>query len=87
MKLKYNKANQHGALKAPRKKRATLLTPSYLRRYVPNMLCRYKRLGVRSQYAADLDENQARGKVRPFSDCRVPILVSLFMPKNSLFTE
>jgi len=29
-----NKANQHGSLKAPRKKRATLLTPSYLRRYV-----------------------------------------------------
>lgn len=30
----YNKANKHGALKAPRKKRATLLMPSYLRRYV-----------------------------------------------------
>ena len=29
-----NKANQHGALKASRKKRTTLLTPSYLRRYV-----------------------------------------------------
>jgi hypothetical protein len=28
-----NKANQHGSLKASRKKRATLLTPSYLRRY------------------------------------------------------
>ena len=27
-----NKANQHGALKALRQKRATLLTPSYLRR-------------------------------------------------------
>ena len=31
---KHNKANQHGALKALRKKRATLLTPSYLRRYI-----------------------------------------------------
>jgi hypothetical protein len=33
---KHNKANQHGSLKASRKKRATLLTPSYLRRYVSN---------------------------------------------------
>ena len=32
--MKYNKANQHGSLKASRKKRATLLTPSYLRRYI-----------------------------------------------------
>ena len=31
---KANKANQHGALKASRQKRATLLMPSYLRRYV-----------------------------------------------------
>ena len=30
-----NKANQHGSLKALRQKRATLLTPSYLRRYAP----------------------------------------------------
>ena len=30
----HNKANQRGALKALRQKRATLLTPSYLRRYV-----------------------------------------------------
>jgi hypothetical protein len=30
---KHNKANQHGSLKALRKKRATLLTPSYLRRW------------------------------------------------------
>jgi len=29
-----NKANQHGALKASHKKRATLLMPSYLRRYI-----------------------------------------------------
>ncbi len=29
-----NKANQHGALKASRKKRTTLLTPRYWRRYV-----------------------------------------------------
>ena len=28
----HNKANQHGALKASRQKRTTLLTPSYLRR-------------------------------------------------------
>jgi hypothetical protein len=30
---KPNKANQHGSLKASRQKRATLLTPSYWRRY------------------------------------------------------
>ena len=29
-----NKANQQGSLKALRQKRATLLTPSYLRRYM-----------------------------------------------------
>ena len=29
-----NKANQHGSLKALRQKHATLLTPSYLQRYV-----------------------------------------------------
>ena len=28
----HNKANQHGSLKASHKKRAPLLTPSYLRR-------------------------------------------------------
>ncbi len=31
----HNKANQRGSLKASRKKRATLLTPSYFRRYAP----------------------------------------------------
>jgi len=34
LKDKYNKANQHGSLKALRQKRASLLTPSYLRRYI-----------------------------------------------------
>ena len=34
----HNKANQHGALKAPRKKRATLLTPSYWRRYAKKLV-------------------------------------------------
>lgn len=30
----HNKKNQHGSLKALRQKRATLLTPCYLRRYI-----------------------------------------------------
>jgi len=33
--LMANKANQHGPLKTLRKEQATLLTPSYLRRYKP----------------------------------------------------
>ena len=36
----HNKANQHGSLKASRQKRATLLTPSYLRRYVKSQYVR-----------------------------------------------
>ncbi len=35
---KSNKTNQHGSLKALRQKRATLLTPSYLQRYMPGQI-------------------------------------------------